>query len=61
MSKESYLGIAVLVALLIGVPLMFLLIQAGAGLLYLVFTKPILVLTFIVGTFVGGFINSKLK
>ena len=61
MSKESYLGIAVLGVLLIGVPLMFLLMQAGAGLLYLIFTKPAYILTFIGGAFLGGFLNSKLK
>lgn len=61
MTKESKFGILMLVALLVLVPLMFLLIQAGAGLLYLIFTKPLEVLIFMTGLFIGGYLNSKLK
>jgi len=61
MTKEMKYGVLMMVALLVMVPLFFLLIQVGAGALYLIFTKPLEVLIFIVGTFVGGYLNSKLK
>ena len=61
MTKEAKYGILMLVALLVLVPLMFLLIQAGAGILYLIFTKPLEVLIFLSGLFIGGYLNSKLK
>jgi len=61
MTKEAKYGILMLVALLVLVPLMFLLIQAGAGILYLIFSKPLEVLIFMSGLFAGGYLNSKLK
>ena len=61
MTKEAKYGILMLVALLVIVPLMFLLIQAGSGILYLIFTKPVEVLIFLSGLFIGSYINSKLK
>ena len=61
MTKEMKYGVLVLAALLVIVPLFFLLIQVGVQTLGLIFNHPGYVLTFIVGTFIGGYLNSKLK
>jgi len=61
MTKDTKYGILMLVALLVITPLMFLLIQAGSGILYLIFTKPLEVLIFLSGLFIGGYLNNKLK
>ena len=61
MTKEAKYGILMIAALLILVPTVFLLIKAGAGVLYLIFTKPLEVLLFTSGLFAGGYLNNKLK
>ena len=61
MTKEAKYGILMLAALAILVPLAALLIQAGAHTLYLIFTKPVEVLIFLSGLFIGSYLNNKLK
>lgn len=61
MTKETKYGILMFIALFLLVPVMFVLIKLGVGALYVIFHYPELVITFIGGTFLGGFLNSKLK
>lgn len=61
MTKEAKYGILMLVALLVLVPVVFLAIKAAVGALYIIFHYPELVISFIGGAFLGGFLNAKLK
>ena len=61
MTKESKFGLLMLVALLLLVPVMFVLIKASFGALYIIFKYPLEILIFTGGLFVGSLLTKLFK
>lgn len=61
MTREAKYGILMLIALMVIVPLVFILINLSVGALGLIFNYPKEVLLFVSGLLGGSYINNKLK
>ena len=59
MTRESYIGLGMLGALLIGVPTVFLLIKAFTHALLFIFNHPAPVVGFSLGALTGSYLRSR--
>ena len=59
MTRESYIGLGLLMALFIGVPTGFLLIKATLHALLFMFNHPLPVVGFSLGALTGSYLKSR--